>query len=78
MLWLQNVPGFEWIYLHIGNDETETDGCPLVGRVPVVLPDGEFKLASSTEAYLALYGRVVGAMHRGEDVWVRITERGQE
>jgi len=20
MLWLQNVPGFEWVYIHIGND----------------------------------------------------------
>ena len=76
MLWLQEVPGFNWIYLHIGNDEAETDGCPLVGRVPVILPDGEFRVASSSEAYLALYGRVTGAMERGEQVFIEIKERG--
>lgn len=78
MLWLQNVPGFSWVYLHIGNDEAETDGCPLVGRVPVILPDGEFKVASSTEAYLAFYGRVAGAMGRGEEAVLEIKERGPE
>jgi len=78
MLWVQNVPGFQWIYLHIGNDETETDGCPLVGRVPVILPDGEFKVASSTEAYLILYGRVSGAMAEGDAVTLEIRERGPQ
>jgi len=76
MLWLQEVPGFNWIYLHIGNDEAETDGCPLLGRVPVILPDGEFRVASSTQAYLALYGRVTDAMERGERVFIEVNERG--
>jgi len=76
MLWLQDVPGFNWIYLHIGNDEAETDGCPLLGRVPVILPDGEFRVASSTQAYLALYGRVTDALERGERVFIEVNERG--
>ena len=75
MLWLQEVPGFQWIYLHIGNDEGDTDGCPLVGRFPVVLPDGEFKVAESTVSYLALYRKAVEAMDRGEGVFVTIQER---
>jgi len=29
---LQNVPGFQYIYIHPGNDHTHTDGCILVGN----------------------------------------------
>lgn len=76
MLWLQNVFNFSWVYLHIGNDEGDTDGCPLVGRVPVVLPDGEFGVASSTDVYVALYRQVIAAMDAGEEVWIDVTERG--
>lgn len=75
MLWLQEVPGFTFAYLHIGNDESETDGCPLVGRVPVILPDGEFRIATSTDAYLALYAQVMDAWDRGERIYLEIRER---
>jgi len=47
-----------------------------LGRVPVILPDGEFRVASSTQAYLALYGRVTDALERGERVFIEVNERG--
>lgn len=78
MLWLQDVTDFTYVYLHIGNDESETDGCPLLGRVPVILPDGEFRVATSTDAYLALYGRVVDAMDAGQLVHLTVKERQPE
>lgn len=31
MIWIRDVPGFEWIYMHVGNDEEDTAGCPLLG-----------------------------------------------
>ena len=74
MLWLQDVPGFTYIYLHIGNRESNTDGCPLVGVVPIVLPDGEFEIARSRDAYLALYAKVVESLDTGERVWIHVTE----
>jgi hypothetical protein len=33
MPWLMNVPGFDRIYLHIGNFAGDTEGCILVGTV---------------------------------------------
>jgi len=32
MLWVRNVPNFKWILIHIGNYESNTDGCLLLGR----------------------------------------------
>ncbi len=73
MLWLQDVEGFTYIYFHIGNRDDHTDGCILTGTVPVILPDGEFEVARSKDAYLALYAKVIAAMDDGP-VWVHVTE----
>lgn len=73
MLWLQNVPGFEWIYIHIGNTAEHTEGCLLVGY-GASRDRSENKITNSTSAYKDLYGMVVFAMDRGEDVEIEIRE----
>ena len=75
MLWLQNVPDFTYVYLHIGNKESQTDGCPLTGAVPVCLPDGEFVVARSEVAYLALYRKVLPVLLAEERVFIHVSER---
>ena len=71
MLWLQDVPGFEWVYIHIGNDDDDTLGCILVG-------DGlhvSGKLSESTVAYRRLYGLVSNAILAGEPVTITVEDR---
>ena len=60
MIWLQNVPGFSWIYLHCGNDDDDTDGCVLVGsylRLNRVL--------NSRSTYRAIYPGIVENIKAG-------------
>ena len=60
---LQDVPGFEYVYIHIGNDETNTDGCLLVGDgVKSNRFDEKNNLQSSTSAFERLYKRMSGAL----------------
>lgn len=62
MLWLQDVPGFEWIYLHIGNTDDDTAGCILVAD----LASWDMTVQRSEAAYLRVYPRLAEAAERGE------------
>lgn len=55
MLWLRDVPNFDWIYLHIGNYHTDTDGCILVGDTARNGYDRGGWVEHSTVAYERLY-----------------------
>jgi hypothetical protein len=62
MLWLQGVPGFEWIYIHTGNTDDHTSGCILVGD------DRDYDswtISGSRSAYRALYLKVLDAAKNG-------------
>jgi hypothetical protein len=56
MLWIRDVPNFEWVMIHIGNDADDTEGCPLTGFQISCSPD--IRVYHSTDAYLALYDKV--------------------
>jgi hypothetical protein len=62
MLWLQNVPDFEDVYLHIGNSVEDTMGCILVGTKIYNTTDC---IELSTQAYLRLYQYVVPFIGKG-------------
>lgn len=70
MLWLQNVPGFEWIYIHPGNDDDDTSGCILVGDGATA----SFELVQSVQAYRRLYRTVSAALISGEPVEILIED----
>jgi len=54
MLWLQDVPGFEWIYIHVGNYAKDTEGCILVGNKA-----NESYIEQSVSAYKRIYPKIV-------------------
>ena len=62
MIWLQNVPNYEWVYIHAGVSKKDTRGCPLVGFSSDV---DMRKLAKSRMAYCGLYLDVSKALYDG-------------
>ena len=67
MLWLQNVPNFKYIYIHIGNYANQTLGCILTGT-----DMGKDHISNSTIAYKALCEKIYPALDRGEHVSITI------
>ena len=73
MLHLENVPGFQWIYIHCGNNEKQTSGCILVGYT--AHSKGGFEIARSVEAYTDLYKYILTAFNRGESVSIKVIDQ---
>ncbi len=71
MLWLQDVPGFSWIYIHPGNDEDDTNGCILVGWGRNEMAR---TLSQSRRAYEYVYPIIANAIETGERVWIRVCD----
>lgn len=78
MLWLQDVPGFSFIYIHVGNDDDDTEGCLLVGAAPAMSENGEFAVGRSVEAYTLLYQQMADQLRSGDEVWISISNREPE
>ncbi len=71
MIWVQDVPGFEFILWHTGNTDESTAGCLILGQTQesnLVKKDGW--VGSSTAAYKFVYPIVSAAILAGEDVEV--------
>ena len=71
MLWVRDVPGFEWILIHCGNTHEDTQGCVLVGMAPREVK-GEYEISHSVDAYKQTYVQVVSALKKGEEVWLTV------
>lgn len=64
MLHVQDVPGFEYILIHIGNTDKDTAGCLLVGKNAT--SSAALTVPASTPAYVDLYKKVVEAAEKEE------------
>ncbi len=60
MIWLREVPMFEWIYIHVGNYPSDTNGCILVGTTA-----GKNRIGGSRNAYEAIYPILATAIEGG-------------
>lgn len=74
MLWLQEVPGFEYILIHSGNSDDDSSGCIIVGTRAIKNGKGGGTVTESVKAYQALYPKVRDAILRGEDVTISIED----
>ena len=71
MLWLQDVPGFEWVYIHTGNKASHSEGCLLVND-SCDSSTSAMSGGKSMVAYTRLYNKVIAAMNAGEQITIRI------
>lgn len=69
MLWLKEVPGFDYILIHKGNTIKDTSGCILVGTDV----SGD-TLLHSKDAYDKFYNKVAPRINAGEKVMLSIID----
>lgn len=70
MLWLQDVPNFEYVLIHIGNRDTDTAACLLVGNTAQQNITEEGYIGASTDAYKRIYLPIANAILSGEEIWI--------
>jgi len=68
---LQNVPNFTGIYIHIGNYETDTDGCQLVGK-GASIHFNNYMILNSTVMFRKIYKIISDELKKGNRVTYKI------
>lgn len=75
MLWVRDVPDFEYILIHCGNTDEHSSGCLLLGDTQEnnqVKKDGF--VGHSTRAYFRVYPYIAAALERKEEVTILYTD----
>ena len=75
MLWVRNVPGFEYILIHTGNTDEHTSGCLLLGDTQTnnQTKKGGFT-GSSVQAYKRVYPPIAEILDNGGKVNITYTD----
>lgn len=75
-LTIHDVPGFEGIRIHSGNDESHTEGCPLLGYQ--LSQDATIRFGTTRPAVEDFKAMVKAAIARGESVSLTVHNRFPE
>lgn len=71
VLWLKDVPNFQYIYIHIGNFPQDTEGCILTG---IEYTAGKDMITGSRLAYKPLYLQILTELEKGNDVYMIVND----
>jgi hypothetical protein len=74
MLWVRDVPGFEYILIHQGNTDKDTEGCLLLGTKRGIL-NGRQAVLESAIAYKRFYLKVIKAFESGEEINIEYIDK---
>ncbi|MGV3761745.1 DUF5675 family protein [Parapedobacter sp.] len=66
MVEIIEIPNFRLVFLHAGNDHTDTSGCPLTGSYWVRV-NGDYEVRGSRPAYEFVYPLLLAEINKGND-----------
>jgi hypothetical protein len=70
MLWMQDIPSFNWVYIHIANKASELLGCVGISCRKI----NDDLVEDSQEAYLAFYGYCLCLFDLGYRIFINIMD----
>lgn len=73
-LHLQDVPGFQYVYIHVGNTDRDTDGCILIGKSANNNKYEKGKISQSVLLYERLYLYVYNQLLKEKTVLIDIRD----
>ena len=71
MIWVKDVPNFEYILIHCGNTVKDTEGCILVGEAII---ESNGVLLNSRSAYNNFYPLIANAINSGKKASITLID----
>lgn len=76
-LMLKDVPGFTGIYIHVGNDDKDTDGCILMGDSADNNSIGPGTITNSTACFSRFYKELYPHLKAGGKAFIEIRDESK-